>query len=207
MWRWLEMGTVFWGLPAVVILTMSEPEKWMLPVLIATGVVCVLLLLRDRKFKRFRLYHTLHLRQHLLSLLKLFIPLAIGMSMLLYWIKPELLFFLPSQKTEFWLLTLAVYPVFSVLPQELIFRTFFFHRYKKIMPSKTWRLGMSSSSFAFAHLIYGNWVAVALSAVAGVVLGYRYIQTRSTLVVVIEHAVWGCFLFTLGIGVFLLHQV
>jgi len=204
-WRWLEMCLIFWVVPAIFIFVLQQPERWMLPALVVLALLCASLLLRDKKFKRFRLYHTQNIRQHFMSLLRFFLPLALLLSLVTYWLKPELLFFLPVNKPDIWLLTLLVYPFFSVLPQELIFRTFFFHRYKHILPSKTWRLGISSGSFAFAHGIYGNWVAVLLSGVAGLLLGYRYIQTRSTLVVVVEHILWGSFLFTMGIGIYFLH--
>lgn len=125
----------------------------------------------------------------------------------IYWLAPDLLFSLPSQQMQFWLITLALYPIVSVIPQELIFRTFFFHRYKHIIPSKNIRWLLSTFSFALCHLVYGNWIAVALAAVGGAIFGYRYITTRSTLVVIIEHTLWGSYIFTIGIGVYVLTNV
>ena len=123
---------------------------------------------------------------------------------MLYILKPQLLFLLPLEHTQLWLGTLLIYPICSVVPQEIIFRTFFFHRYKGIIPSKQARCLLSSASFALAHAIYGNWLAVLLSGIAGLLFGYRYLTTRSTLVVVVEHSIWGSYLFTVGIGIYFL---
>ena len=53
------------------------------------------------------------------------------------------------------------------------------------------------------HLVYGNWIAMILSWFGGALFGYRYMQTRSTPVVVVEHAIWGSFIFTIGLGSYL----
>ena len=102
-----------------------------------------------------------------------------------------------------WLMLIVLYPLVSVLPQELIFRTYFFHRYKKIIPDKRWRILLSAFTFSLAHLIYDNWIAVALAFVGGLMFAYTYAYTRSTLVCVLEHSVWGLWLFTLGLGQYL----
>ena len=124
--------------------------------------------------------------------------------MVIYLLAPDILFNLPSQHLELWLLTLMLYPIVSVLPQEVIFRTYFFHRYKHIIPSKTHRWLLSSLTFGLAHIVYGNWIAVVLSSVAGALFGYRYMQTRSTLLVIVEHTLWGTFVFTIGLGAYFL---
>lgn len=109
----------------------------------------------------------------------------------------------PLNEPWMWVATLLIYPVVSVIPQEIIFRTYFFHRYKKILPSKYARWALSTFVFGLAHLVYGNWIAVVISWFGGAIFGYRYMQTNSTPVVVIEHAIWGSFLFTIGLGSYL----
>jgi len=54
--------------------------------------------------------------------------------------------------------------------------------------------------FAFAHILFRNWVAVIGSFVAGLLWATTYLKSRSLLVVSIEHALYGNFVFTLGIG-------
>jgi CheY-like chemotaxis protein len=98
------------------------------------------------------------------------------------------------------LMLLLLYPILSVMPQELIFRTYFFHRYKRIMPSKTVRIIVSASVFALAHIVYANVLAVLLAFLGGLLFSYTYAQSRSTFVCVIEHSLWGLWMFTLGLG-------
>ena len=202
--RWLELFFVFILSPFLFFLMVSDIDTWLMPMLFSVGGICFCLLLKDNQFKRFRLWNTENFSQHLKQSLKLFIPCAGITTVLVYLFAPDLLFNLPSNHLELWLLTLIIYPIVSVLPQEVIFRTYFFHRYKGIIPSKNHRWLLSSLSFGMAHLVYGNWIAVALSGIAGAVFGYRYMQTRSTLLVVVEHTMWGSFVFTIGLGAFFL---
>ncbi|GAA0355009.1 hypothetical protein GCM10009092_19090 [Bowmanella denitrificans] len=202
--RWLEMFCLFGLVPLLVAFFSAYSVKWLIPILLVIGFLCLWLLLNDPRFKRFRLWHLQGLGHCLRHQLLLFAPLALVISVLVYLWLPQFFLWLPSKDHQLWLLTLAIYPLVSVLPQELVFRTFFFHRYKHILPSKLGRLGLSTFSFALAHAAYGNWVAVVLSGVGGLLFGYRYIQTRSTLIVAIEHSLWGMFLFTIGLGVYLM---
>lgn len=205
-WRWTELSLIYLISPLLVFLLVSDQETWLMPVLCMMGATCLILLLNDSNFKRYRLWHTDQFSMHIGKSLKIFIPAAIGLAIVVYWFAPNTLFLLPREDLRFWLLTLAIYPIVSVIPQEVIFRTFFFHRYKQIIPSKNARWLLSAVCFSFAHIVYGNWVAVVLSGIGGLLFGYRYMQTRSTIIVVVEHTLWGSYLFTLGIGVFLLAQ-
>lgn len=204
--RWSELTVLFLCTPLLILFLVSDYDTWLMPLLILMGGYCLWLLWRDVDFKRFRLFNTHDFWMHIRASLKLFVPAAITLGLLVYYFAPQILFKLPREDLQFWLITLAIYPIISVIPQELIFRTFFFHRYKGIIPSKNIRWALSTLSFSLAHVVYGNWIAVGLSGIGGVLFGYRYMQSRSTLVVVIEHSLWGSYLFTLGVGVFLLTQ-
>ncbi|MFT6897348.1 MAG: membrane protease YdiL (CAAX protease family) [Paraglaciecola sp.] len=204
--RWSELTVIFLFSPLLVLFLVSDYDTWLMPLLGLMAGYCLFLLMRDVNFKRFRLWHTEEFWFHIGKSLKLFVPVALVLAIAVYVFAPDILFILPREEWRFWLLTLAIYPIVSVIPQELIFRTFFFHRYKQIIPSKNIRWLLSTASFSLAHVVYGNWIAVGLASAGGALFGYRYIHTRSTLVVVVEHTLWGSYLFTLGIGVFLLTQ-
>lgn len=202
--RWVELILLFGLVPGLLIVWLSHASHLMMPVLVVAGSASLLMLLLDKGFKRFRLWHTRHFYSHIKHLFILFLPVSLLTTLAIYYLAPDILFTLPNQAFNLWVTTLIIYPIVSVIPQELIFRTFFFHRYKHILPSKLIRLGVSTASFTSVHILYGNWVAVILSFIGGALFGYRYIQTRSTLVVAIEHCLWGSFLFTVGIGIYLL---
>ena len=200
---WAELVAVFFGLPVAVYFTIEELAGWLMPLLGAIGLLCLALLLIDKQFKRVRLWHWSDARTHVKAILLFFLPWACLLTVVVYLARPELFMRWPIEQPDLWVATLLVYPIISVIPQEIIYRTFFFHRYKPIMPSKYMRWGVSTFAFGLAHLVYGNWIAVVLSWIGGALFGYRYMKTRSTPVVVIEHAVWGCFIFTVGLGSYL----
>ncbi|MFC3121476.1 CPBP family intramembrane glutamic endopeptidase [Agaribacter flavus] len=204
--RWIEMFGLFFISPILVVTLIQDIDTWLMPMLSIIGIACLGMLLADKQFKRFRLWHTQDIKLHLIASLRFFAPWACLIGFTIYFFYPSYFLALPAENRSLWLLTLIIYPLVSVIPQEIIFRTYFFHRYKRILPSKQVRLVLSSFCFGLAHIVYGNWIAVALSWIGGLIFGYRYIQTRSTLVVIIEHSMWGSFLFTIGLGAFLLTQ-
>ncbi len=71
------------------------------------------------------------------------------------------------------------------------------------MPKKTVRIIVSATVFALAHIVYANWVALLLAFIGGLLFSFTYAQSRSTFVCVIEHSLWGLWMFTLGIGQYL----
>lgn len=200
---WSELLVLFVGVPLLFWFGLQQAASYLLLVLVMIGATCGWLLLKDQTFKRVKLWNWQGGKPHLIASLKLFVPWATLMAVIVYWWMPEHFLQWPAEQTSLWLMTLLLYPLFSVIPQEIIYRTFFFHRYKSILPSYYHRLSASTVLFGFAHAIYGNWLAVGLSAVGGAMFGMRYIQSRSTAVVVVEHSLWGCFLFTIGLGSYL----
>ena len=54
--------------------------------------------------------------------------------------------------------------------------------------------------FGFAHIILNNWIAPTIVALGGIILAYSYQQHRSLKWAVVEHALYGCWIFTVGIG-------
>ena len=88
-----------------------------------------------------------------------------------------------------------------VIPQEICFRVFFFHRYRDVFGGREVPLMLLNAlSFGASHLFYGNWVAPVLSFFGGLLFARRYQTSRSLPMVWIEHALWGNYLFTVGIG-------
>jgi len=79
------------------------------------------------------------------------------------------LFCVPRNKPDLWVTILFIYTFLSVWPQEVIYRTFFFERYKTIFTNKN-------------------------------IFIFTYTKTKSTTLVSIEHALYGNWLFTVGMG-------
>lgn len=197
---WLELACLFVLTPLLLWSIKPIIADWVLPIVTVVGALCLTLLIKDRRFKRFRLTNKIGFNKRIGRTLLLFLGLMLASTFVFALINPDGLFVMPSQWPKAWLLLLLLYPLFSALPQELIFRTFFFHRYKRIVPRKKHRVWLSSTSFGFAHIIYGNWVAVVLSTIAGYCFSKTYAVSRSTLLVALEHSLWGAWIFTLGLG-------
>jgi hypothetical protein len=64
----------------------------------------------------------------------------------------------------------------------------------------------SALAFGFVHIIFGNWLSVGLSAIGGVLFALTYQQSGSLVLTCIEHALFGDFIFTIGIGQFFFHR-
>lgn len=114
---------------------------------------------------------------------------------------PERFLVFPAQRPAFWALVMVLYPLLSVTVQVLVFRVFFFARYEKLFGVRV-LLALNALCFAFAHALYGNWIAPVFAGVGGLLFAYSYRQHRSLLWGVLEHGLYGDVAFTLGIGWF-----
>lgn len=110
------------------------------------------------------------------------------------------LFVVILNKPLFWLAILFIYSFFSVYPQELIYRTFFFQRYKKLFKSESLFIIINAALFSLAHIFFRNGLVMVLTFVGGLLFALTFKKTKSTLLVTIEHAIYGCWLFTVGMG-------
>jgi membrane protease YdiL (CAAX protease family) len=105
----------------------------------------------------------------------------------------------------FWALVMFLYPLLSVYPQELIFRAYFFERYQPLFGAGWVMVAASALAFGFMHIALGNWLSVVLSAIGGFLFAMTYHQSGSLVLACIEHAIFGNFIFTIGLGQFFYH--
>lgn len=115
--------------------------------------------------------------------------------------RPGALFALPRQAPQFMLLIALLYPLLSALPQELIFRALFFHRYGAMMPSRRVAMLANAAVFAHAHLMYWSLVVLAMTAVGGWLFARAYLD-RGFPAAWFLHALAGNLLFAVGMGVY-----
>jgi uncharacterized protein len=166
-------------------------------------VYCLLVLTAKPNFSWARLWHgepwsKAMLRAALLRFVCLTV-LAIG---LLLWFAPEKVFDFPRSRPQIWALVMLLYPLLSVVPQEMIFRSFFCTRYAPLLPQPLAMIAVNALAFGYVHIIMQNWVAPLLSVIGGVVFAVSYRQHKSLKWASIEHALYGCMLFTVGLGGF-----
>lgn len=119
-------------------------------------------------------------------------------------IAPERMFGFPLQRPWFWLLVMVLYPILSVIPQEFLFRSFFFQRYRVLFSTPLALITSSALCFGFVHIVFHNFVSPTLCVLGGTIFAYSYHQHHSLKWAVIEHAAYGCMVFTIGIGFYFL---
>lgn len=129
-----------------------------------------------------------------------FVILAAALTVVTYLLLPDRMFQFPRERFSLWLVVMVLYPVVSVVPQELFFRSFYFTRYAGLLTEKSWGLLINGVLFGFSHIILNNWVAPSFCALGGVLLAQSYQKHRSLKWAVIEHSLYGCWVFTVGIG-------
>lgn len=130
---------------------------------------------------------------------------ALFLGVATYVLLPDRLFSFVLERPAFWALVMVAYPLISVVPQEIIFRMFFFERYQHIFKSRELMIIASGLAFGMAHLIFENWVAPLLTAVGGILFALTYSKKRSLALVSLEHALYGDFIFTIGLGYYFYH--
>ena len=95
---------------------------------------------------------------------------------------------------------MIIYPIFSVIPQELIYRVYFYHRYKKFFRGNLWLLTLLNLFFfSYAHIVFNNPHAILITAIDSPIFSYLYLK-ESFLTCVFVHSLGGQIIFTLGMG-------
>jgi len=176
-----------------------------LPTLWLVALYALFQLLRRPAFDRARLSRLAALRPRLVSIVGVFVLGAFMLWLGVHRFAPPLEWGLLREHPTFWAVVMVVYPIFSVYPQGVLYRAFFFERYAPLFPGRWAMIVASAFAFAFLHIIFRNSLAVALTFLGGLLFAARYAQTRSLLASSFEHALYGCWLFTVGLGPFFYH--
>lgn len=200
-WLWFECVAVFIVVPALFGLHLINTPLILIPLL----VICLpaaIWLGRTRGFTaevfwrgepdRERRHLGFMLKRLLLSTLVLVLVAALTM--------PQHLFDLPRSMPVVWLLFILGYPLFSVYPQEVLFRAFFFSRYQKLFKTDRTLIWVNAILFGWMHVAFANVAAVVLTLISGWFFAMTYHKTRSLRMVWLEHALYGALVFTIGYG-------
>src|SRR4029077_4732077 len=137
-------------------------RRWVIPQLLLLAAIFLVLLWRDPSFDRRQMRAV---PQDWRSLLRIVVFFVLGGAAVLYlaWRSGVDLFSFPRERPFLWLLVLLLYPLLSALPQEVIFRAFLFHRYRRLFTDPRVMMLVSASAFALAHLQLGNLLAPGLT--------------------------------------------
>jgi membrane protease YdiL (CAAX protease family) len=203
-WLTVEFVALFFGVPLAI------TRRWLprQPILIlaVASLVCAGYLLTQRSFDRQLLWNgaAVVAEARVIAVVVLLLaPLLVATTFVLA--RSEL-FVLPRERTLLWAAILLLYPIFSVYPQELIYRAFLFERYAPLFGSGAGLVAASAVAFSFAHVLFRPpWVAMSVCLVGGVVFALHYAVSHSLAVVCVEHALFGQLIFTVGLGRYFYH--
>lgn len=188
---------------AVPTLMFYYPFRYaLLTVLVLGAIVTFIVLRRDPTFDRNQLWGSAGLKQHAWSIIALSGVGLVGLTAGTLLFEPDRFLTLPRNRTGLWALIMLLYPILSVYPQELIYRAFLMHRYKAVFPGRWSMIAASAAAFAYGHIIINNMLAVVMTLVGGGLFAWRYQRSRSLAAVWLEHAIWGCLIFTIGLGAY-----
>lgn len=220
-WLLLELVALYWVVPGVLDLTdtidapawLAGPNatvgRMLMPVLGFVGIALFFWLYASKKFPNRSLWNwPAFMKEFRRILITAGVAFFVMLGLAWWFTKTS---WAPAQVEPLallkrnWVLLVAIcflYPIFSVYPQEIILRTFFFHRYKPLFGKGGLMLTVNALTFAWVHVIFQNWVAVLLCVPAGFLFGYTYMKTKSTLASGVEHAIVGNLMWLSGIGWF-----
>lgn len=159
----------------------------------------------DAGFDRAKLWNAGTLAGRLGVILAVFAMVALMLWVGVHRFAPELEWNFLKRSPAFWAVVMVAYPWLSVYPQGVLYRAFFFERYAGLFPGKWAMIVASAAAFAFLHIIFRNWLAVVLTFGGGLLFAARYAETGSLATSSFEHALYGCWLFTVGLGQYFYH--
>ena len=194
----LECTAFFVGIP---LLLWWAKERTLLMLALWVGTLLCGLYLHRHKAWPWRTLFAVD-KPYLKLMLLRFVPLAIGLWLLAWWVAPHSLFSFPLQRPQTWAMVMLLYPPLSVVPQEVISRVFFHKRYAPVFQKQGHMIVASGLFFGLTHLTLMHWLPIVICVVGGMLFAHTYVRTKSLLMVSIEHALFGMWVFTLGLGIY-----
>jgi uncharacterized protein len=202
-----EMALFFVGGPILlyyIVYRAHVPLPAVLPLVFAV-VIAILLRQADQSWREDLARRPV--ARDVMSILALFMVCGGALTVFTYYNYPEWFLAFPRYNTPLWLAVMVFYPLVSVTSQELFYRVLYFHRYANGSPLAA--IAANATLFATMHAVLFayrstefRWEAVAFSFLGGLLFAYRFTRTRSYAAVVLEHALYGDLIFTIGLGRF-----
>lgn len=202
--RATELVVIFFGLPTLFWLGILPLR--VLTTLWTFAVIAAFLLAHDPAFDRVGLLRVRSLGAEARRVFLRFVVCASLLALTCWWLDPPWFLGLIRERPGLWILIMILYPILSVFPQGIIYRIFFVHRYRELVPVGRPMVVASALAFAYSHIVFDNPVALGLTAIGGLLFAHTYATTRSGAMASIEHALYGCLVITLGMGHFLFYR-
>lgn len=200
-WLLVEFVILFIGFPLAFHFLFRSFSP--LPFLGLFSAAALIYLLKSADFTNRNLFNFKGLAPQLPRIMIIFVISIIIMFLYIYYRCPKYLLYCPRRHTQVWLTILWSYPLLDVYPQEVIYRAFLFRRYADLFKTETRLIHISAAAFSFGHIIYYNPYSMILTLFGGYLFAYTYRKSNSLAAASLEHALYGCLLYTIGLGRFI----
>ena len=196
---WLELIVLFILVPIALALPMKAEVK--IGLVVSAVLYSIVMSWRLQLFSRDHLFRFKDAFQNESRplLLRLFIVCVLALG-LMFITDPNNLFIVVRKNPLMWISIALFYSIFSVYPQEFLYRLFFFERYQSLFKSRRIFLLVNTAVFSLAHLMFWNGLVMLLTLLGGLLFARNYERTKSLTFVSLEHALYGVWLFTIGMG-------
>lgn len=160
---------------------------------------CIGVLIKTKQFNKAMFTRLNMANSWKIILLRLLITIVFT-NLIMYFYQSESWFIVLKEKSLMWISIVLFYSVVSVYPQELLYRTFFFYRYKELFKHPILLILVNALIFSFAHIVLKNVLVLLITFIGGLIFASTYHKSKSLLLTSIEHALYGSWLFTVGMG-------
>ncbi len=195
-WLWIEFAALYIGAPLVIAIFL--PHGMLFPALAVFSIAGLMLLWRTGGFDWRSLVSGWGRVPWLFAL-----AFTLGVGLIGWAIiaatNPDYLRRLTPERLRLLAMIWVLYPLLSALPQELIFRPLFFHRFGSLFSDVRVAVVMNAAIFSFAHLMYWSAVVATMTFVGGLIFALAYLW-RGFASAWLLHALAGNMLFTTGMG-------
>ena len=195
--RFLELLFLFVAIPIAI--AFLQNRVLMLGILWATAVIVIVWLKLSIKCGFWEELNWAGVKSGYKWVLLRFAVIGPALFAFMALVNSDQLFSFPREQPLIYLYVMIWYPLLSVVPQELLYKTFF------------WVMIVASALFfGFMHIILvpnifvlKAWLPVFMTTIAGLLMAHTYFRTRSLALVSLEHALYGCWAYTIGMGMYL----
>ena len=200
---WFEFAALYIGAPLA--LWVFLPYLNLFASIAGVTIIGVFLLIRTPGFEARELLDIGRLRETWPLVLGLSLLTAVIIFPLAYTLMGERFLGLYRQQPLLLMMIWLLYPWFSVLGQEILYRPLFFKRYGSLFPSETIAVLANAALFALAHAFFERWITFFLTLGGGLIFAWIYTRTKSFSAVFVLHWIAGGIIFTSGMGYYFYH--
>jgi len=201
LWLVIEMIILFGFTPILVYALLYEYKIPLFQILPPVFLAFIVFLTLDRSFSWKKLLLTGISFKQIISILTIFAIAGPGLVIFAQNDVPRRFLAFPRYAYDIWIMVMILYPLVSVTTQEIMYRVFFFHRYKPLFErDPQGAIVLNAVLFSFSHIVFQNVTTLIISLLGGLLFAWRYQSSKSYWALVIEHSLYGNLIFTVGLG-------